>query len=52
MKTRTGAAGRTFQVVRKRKPAPTGRHLTWRRDQNKEPWAATDLSGLVLYGQA
>jgi len=51
MKPRTGATRQTFQVVRKRKPLATGRHLTWRRDRATTQ-EAEDLSALVLYGQA
>lgn len=49
MKSRSGASRRTFEVVRKRKAAPQGRHLTWRA---RTPAAEPDLSGLILYGQA
>lgn len=53
MKTRDKASRRSVEVVRKRKPAARGRHLAWRAavaEAAVDP--ATDLSALVLYGQA
>ncbi|WP_165842810.1 hypothetical protein [Phenylobacterium deserti] len=53
MKTRAQASRRSVEVVRKRKPAASGRHLVWRRGvESAAANDGTDLSSLMLYGQA